>query len=92
MTNQPPEKDFLAINRVVTNSRGSPEGFRRRGAVCIVAAPRRCLASTSSRRLASDPAALATRPTGVCQHPVNPPAGVWLGAEFVRTPTHRGLW
>jgi hypothetical protein len=39
-----------------------PSGFGRRGAVCYVAAPRRCPASPSSRRLAYGPTASQTRP------------------------------
>src|SRR5204862_1948191 len=39
-----------------------PSGFGRRGAVCYVAAPRRCPASPSSRRLAYGPTASRTRP------------------------------
>src|SRR6059036_1504732 len=39
-----------------------PEGARRRGAVCVVGAPRRCTAaSPASRRLASGPSALAPK-------------------------------
>src|SRR5947207_4664790 len=39
-----------------------PEGARRRGAVCVVGAPRRCAAaSPASRRLASGPSALAPK-------------------------------
>ena len=39
-----------------------PFGFRRRGGICGVAAPRRCTpTSPASRRLASAPAALGTR-------------------------------
>src|SRR5262245_47409090 len=39
-----------------------PSGSPRRGAVCVVPAPRRWRASPSSRRLAADPAARRTRP------------------------------
>ena len=41
----------------------APFGFRRRRGICFVRAPRRCaMTSPASRRLASTPAALGTRP------------------------------
>src|SRR5262245_54324711 len=45
-----------------------PAGSWRRGATCIVAAPPRCPASRSSRRLALDPAAPRTRPMLLLGH------------------------
>ena len=50
-------------NAEIARNTHAPFGFRRHGGICGVGAPRRC-ASTSpaSRRLASAPVALGTRP------------------------------
>ena len=58
-------------NEEIARNPYAPVGFRRRRSICCVGAPRRCLASPSSREcnskscaaLASAPAALGTRPT-----------------------------
>ena len=50
-------------NKDITRNPHAPEGFRRHGAICFVAAPRRYAPiSPASRRLASGPVALGTRP------------------------------
>jgi len=54
----------------------APAGFGRRGAVCVVAAPRRWIPVASSRRLASGSEALRTRPDRIPgQAPRRPPPG-----------------
>jgi hypothetical protein len=35
---------------------------------------------------------MTNQPPEKCFLAINPPAGVWIGAEFVPTPAHRGLW
>ena len=48
-------------------------GFRRRGGICFVTAPQRCaVTSLASRRLASTPAALGTRPLPVLRSDPQP--------------------
>jgi len=55
-----------------------PCGFRRRGGICCVGAPRRCTpASPASRRLASAPAPLGTRPTVLSPRAASWPPGSW---------------
>ena len=50
-------------NAEIARSTHAPFGFRRHGGICGVGAPRRCTStSPASRRLASAPVALGTRP------------------------------
>src|SRR5437667_9408432 len=57
-----PLRDVRSEQRSQRACGPQPEGARRRGAVCVVDAPRRCTAaSPASRRLASGPSALAPK-------------------------------
>ncbi len=49
-------------NEEIARNPYAPKGFRRRRGICCVGAPQRCTTSPASRRLASAPAALGTRP------------------------------
>jgi hypothetical protein len=50
-------------NAEIARNPHEPSGFRRRGGICCVGAPRRwATTSPASHRLASAPAALGTRP------------------------------
>jgi hypothetical protein len=50
-------------NEEIARNPRAPKGFRRRGAICSVAAPRRCSsASPAAHRLPSGPTTLGTRP------------------------------
>jgi hypothetical protein len=58
-----PCTSLTTSNAEIARNPHAPFGFRRRWGICGVGAPRRCTeTSPASRRLASAPAALGTRP------------------------------